>query len=527
MESRQQWNLFWSMPKQRCQVYALCGAFSSCNNNNSGACDCLTGFQPTSEKNWNKQDYYEGCVRKTRLQCDNASAGIGNGDQFLQSRYSTFPEQNNMVFSGVGCESACLEFRSCTANGFENNRCSIWIGDLLNLQLLGQDDNTTGKTLSIRLEASEFPNEISPPNKKSVIVAVAIAVSAGLLLLGLIIFTIMKARRRTSISTEPASDSLIIFGYRDLEKATKNFSEKLGKGGFGSVFKGTLPDGSIIAVKKLESINQREKQFRVEIGTIGKINHVNLVRLRGFCSEGSRELLAYDFMPKASLDRHLFLAKDSEPLDWKTRYQIALGAARGLAYLHENCVDSIIHCDIKPENILLDVDNCPKLADFGLAKLVGREFSRVLTTTRGTVGYLAPEWISGVAITPKADVFSFGMMLLELVSGRRNFEHTSDEEGTFFPVWVARQLTKGNDLLKLLDSRLNGNADLEELCRICKIACWCIQDHEIQRPSMVQVVQVLEDILDVSLPPIPRFLQDISNEEDHIFMFTDATISVT
>ncbi|KAE8654815.1 Detected protein of unknown function [Hibiscus syriacus] len=241
---------------------------------------------------------------------------------------------------GVGCESTCLEFCSRTAYAFENNQCSIWIGDLLNLQLLGQDDNTPGR-----------------------------------LLLGLMMFIILKARRRTSISTESASGSLVIFGYGDLEKATKNFSEKLGKGGFGTAFKGTLPDGSIIAVKKLESINQGEKQFCAEI--------------RFWPSKACRT----------------------------------------------------------------------------------RVYSRVLTTMRGTVGFLAPEWILGVAITTKADVYSFGMMLLELVSGRRNFEHTSDEESTPFPVWAAQQVSEGNDLLKLLDNRLNGNADLEELCRTCKVAC--------------------------------------------------------
>ncbi|PPD71451.1 hypothetical protein GOBAR_DD31650 [Gossypium barbadense] len=134
---------------------------------------------------------------------------------------------------------------------------------------------------------------------------------------------------------------------------------------------------------------------------------------------------------------------------------------------------------------------------------------------RGTVSYLAPEWISGVAITPKADVYSFGMMLLELVSGRKNSEQTVYEEGTFFPLWAARQENEGTYLLKLLDNRLNGDANLEELSRTCKLACWYIQDNEIQKPSMCQVVQILEGVMDVRLPPIPRFLQEISNDEEH------------
>ncbi|KAE8668169.1 G-type lectin S-receptor-like serine/threonine-protein kinase [Hibiscus syriacus] len=510
LENIKQWTVFYSQPRQQCEVYGFCGAFGSCNENQP-FCNCLNGFQPTSPQNWDQEVYSGGCARKTKLGCDNHSVGTGKGDQFLESRYTNLPTnpQNTMAVTSMECKATCIQNCSCTAYAFENNQCSIWIGDLFNLKQLEQDD-ITGKLLYIKLAASEIDSESSPTNKRRVIV-IPIAVSTGLLLLGLMMFIIMK-RRRTIISPKSAKGSLVAFEYRDLEKATKNFSEKLGKGGFGFVFKGTLPDGSIIAVKKLESINQGEKQFRTEVSIIGKINHVNLVRLRGFCSEGSRKLLVYDYVSKGSLDRHLFHGLASEPLDWKTRYQISLGVARGLAYLHENCVDSIIHCDIKPENILLDVDNFPKLADFGLAKLLGREFSRVLTTMRGTVGYLAPEWISGVAITPKADVYSYGMMLLELVSGMRNFEPANDKEGTFFPVWAARQVSEGVNVLNLLDDRLHGNVDLEEVCRICKVACWCIQENEIQRPSMGQVVQILEGFFDVSIPPMPRFLQEIGND---------------
>ncbi|KAK8627173.1 hypothetical protein V6N13_134794 [Hibiscus sabdariffa] len=313
------------------------------------------------------------------------SSGNENGisvesDQQLHIRFLKRIGTNRFILEVVqGCSNASVGVGRVRGDEFLER-------DLLNLQQLGYDD-TTGNVLYIKLADSEIDSETSPTNTKRVIVVA------------------IMTRRLTIISTELGKESLVAFGYKDLEKATN--SEMMGKGGFGSVFKGTLPDRSIIAVKKLESINQGEKQFCTEISTIGKINHVNLVRLRGFCSEGSRKLLVYDFMPNGTLDRHLFHGIDSEPLDWKTRYQVALGAARGLSYLHENCVDSIIiHCDIKPENILLDVDNYPKLSDFGLAKLLGREFSRVLTTVRGTVGYLAPEWISGVAITPKADVYT-------------------------------------------------------------------------------------------------------------------------
>jgi serine/threonine protein kinase len=231
-------------------------------------------------------------------------------------------------------------------------------------------------------------------------------------------------------------------------------------------------------------------------------------------------------MPNGSLDSHLFSEDSKKVLDWKTRYSIALGTARGLNYLHEKCRDCIIHCDIKPENILLDAQFFPKVADFGLAKIVGRDFSRVLTTMRGTRGYLAPEWISGVPITAKADVYSYGMMLFEVVSGRRNSEQSEDGKVKFFPSYAASQTNQEHgEILSLLDHRLEGNADLEELTRICKVACWCIQDDEAQRPSMGQVVQILEGVVSVNPPPVPRSLQVFVDNQESIIFFTDSSSS--
>jgi len=192
-------------------------------------------------------------------------------------------------------------------------------------------------------------------------------------------------------------------------------------------------------------------------------------------------------------------------LSWKIRYQIAAGIAKGLAYLHEECRDCIIHCDIKPQNILLDASFVPKMADFGLAKLLGRDFSRVLTSMRGTIGYLAPEWISGEAITTKADVFSYGMMLFEIISGRRNLEHRETSMETFFPMLVARKLLEGEVQGLLAEGLING-VNERELERACKVACWCVQDSESSRPTMGEVVKILEGLVDVEMPPVPRYL---------------------
>ncbi|KAL7249936.1 hypothetical protein ACSBR1_012010 [Camellia fascicularis] len=238
---------------------------------------------------------------------------------------------------------------------------------------------------------------------------------------------------------------------------------------------GKLSDFTAIAVKKLESVNQGEKQFRVEVSTLGTIQYVK----------------------RRSLDSHLFHEMKSKVLDWKTRYQIALGTAKGLAYLHVEYRDCIIHRDIKPTNILLDVDFIPKVADFGLAKLLWREFSKVLTTTRETTEYLAPEWILGVAIINKVD----GEEILQ------------SEAIKYFPIWASSVVIEGGDVLSLLDNKLGKHVDVEELWRICKLSSWCIQDDTNHRPSMGEVVLILKGILDVKQSPIPRLLQALVNDK--------------
>ncbi|KAH9792855.1 hypothetical protein WN944_010750 [Citrus x changshan-huyou] len=514
------WFLFWSQPRQQCEVYALCGQFSTCNEQTERFCSCLKGFQQKSVSDWNLEDYSGGCVRKTPLQCENNSPANGKSDQFFQYSNMKLPKHPQSVAVGGirECETHCMNNCSCTAYAYNDNVCSIWVGSFVGLQQL----QGGGDTIYIKLAASEFE---SPKNNKGVVIGGVVGSVAVVALIGLIMFVYLRRRKTATVATETVEGSLVAFAYKDLQTATKNFSKKLGRGGFGSVFKGVFPNSSLIAVKKLESLSQGEKQFRTEVRTIGNIQHVNLVRLLGFCSEGTSRLLVYDFMPNGSLDSHLFTEKDSAFLDWKTRYQIAMGTARGLAYLHEKCRDCIIHCDIKPENILLDAEFCPKVSDFGLAKLVGREFSRVLTTMRGTRGYLAPEWISGVAITAKADVYSYGMMLFEFVSGRRNSQESEDGKVKFFPSWAAKQIVEGSNLISLLDPRLEGNADEEELARLCNVACWCIQDDETHRPSMGQVVQILEGVLDVTLPPIPRALQVMVDDHEHVVFFTESSSS--
>ncbi|XP_059063060.1 G-type lectin S-receptor-like serine/threonine-protein kinase At2g19130 [Cryptomeria japonica] len=384
-----------------------------------------------------------------------------------------------------------------------------------------KDTSSEDQPLFIRLAASDLSQLSSHTGRSSGssrVVALSISIPLGVAVLGTLfigLWFIQCKRRRLLQKVDDDIPTLFkTFTYKELKIATNNFAHKLGKGAFGSVFKGTLSDKTLVAVKKLEGSTQAEKQFRAEISTIGNIHHVNLVRLRGFCVEGSQRMLVYEYMPNGSLNS--FLSHKSEEadkvLDWNTRFIIALGTAKGLLYLHEECRDRIIHCDIKPENILLDEDFSPKVADFGLAKIVGRDFSRVLTTTRGTRGYLAPEWLTGVPITVKVDVYSFGMTLLEIISGRRNIDSSVQESQYYFPTWAATQIQKGNTI-GIVDERIADKADIEEVRRVAVVSILCIQEDENGRPSMAQVVKMLEGISEGNVERYEKSLQALVDDQ--------------
>ncbi|PON96841.1 Serine/threonine protein kinase [Trema orientale] len=326
-------------------------------------------------------------------------------------------------------------------------------------------------------------------------------------------FLIYKWRRRHLSTYASIEDFLhshnnltpIRYSYKEIRKMTQNFKTKLGEGGYGSVFKGKLRSGRFVAIKVLSKSKENGQDFINEIATIGRIHHVNVVQLIGFCVHGSKHALVYDFMANGSLDKHIFSGEGLNFLSCRQMFEISLGVARGINYLHQGCYMQILHFDIKPHNILLDEHFIPKVSDFGLARLCPLENNTVsLTAARGTLGYIAPELfyknIGGVS--NKADVYSFGMLLMEMASGRKNLNVISGNTSQiYFPSWVHDQFSKRKNVVEIEEI---DEGDSKTTKKMMIVALWCIQLKPSDRPSMNKVIEMLEgDVECLPMPPKP------------------------
>ncbi|XP_027910140.1 probable LRR receptor-like serine/threonine-protein kinase At1g56140 [Vigna unguiculata] len=362
-------------------------------------------------------------------------------------------------------------------------------------------------------------------NKTGLIVGIVVGVGVVSFISVFVIFCIIRRRKRQhedeellGIDTMPYT-----FSYSELKNATNDFNleNKLGEGGFGPVYKGTLNDGRVIAVKQLSvGSHQGKSQFITEIATISAVQHRNLVKLYGCCIEGNNKLLVYEYLENKSLDQGLF--GKSLTLNWSTRYEICLGVARGLTYLHEESRLRIVHRDVKASNILLDYDLVPKISDFGLAKLYDDKKTHISTRVAGTIGYLAPEYAMRGHLTEKADIFSFGVVALELVSGRPNADSSLEGEKVYLLQW-AWQLQESNTLMDLVDPRLS-EFNEEEVKRVLGIALLCTQTSPSLRPSMSRVVAMLSGDIEVSaVTSKPGYLADWKFDDVSSFM-TDSAI---
>ncbi|GMI67120.1 avrPphB susceptible 1 [Hibiscus trionum] len=297
---------------------------------------------------------------------------------------------------------------------------------------------------------------------------------------------------------EPISASRAqTFTYRQLANATKNFRAEsmIGQGGFGSVYKGKLESGQVVAIKKLDKTGlQGEKEFLVEFLMLSLLHHPNLVNLIGYCAEGDQRLLVYEYMQQGSLEDHLhYLTPDEKPLDWNTRMKIASGAAQGLEYLHCGASPPVIYRDLKSSNILLGEGFTPKLSDFGFAKFgPSGDKSHVSTRVMGTHGYCAPEYLTSGNLTTKSDIFSFGVVLLELITGRKAFDDTRGQEERVLVDWARPKFKDGKNVTNLADPLLRGHFSQSGLQKALEVAVMCIEENANSRPCVNDIVVALE-----------------------------------
>ncbi|KAL8248362.1 hypothetical protein R6Q59_005230 [Mikania micrantha] len=517
LDSTRQWNLFWSQPRVFCEVYGVCGAFGVCNQQMLPFCSCLTDFEPRSLSDWNLNDFSGGCVRKTELNCKIKKTKFVSsyvGASFV----SDFPEIEALPLDESDCRSVCLGYCICNAYTFISNKCHHWnIESLDNISLILFSYNSNLETIYIKVFTPD-----GGKNYTKVLVAGIVSGCLGLVFLcgiGGIYYRRMKSRGQWVLSEEDRKAiDIPFFEFKAIVSATHNFSlaNKLGQGGFGPVYKGTFPgEGEVeMAVKRLSSQSRQGlKEFKNEVLLIAKLQHRNLIRLLGYGMKNQEMILLYEYMPNKSLDRFIFDRTLCMRLDWALRFDIIMGIARGLLYLHQDSRLRIIHRDLKASNVLLDKDMNPKISDFGLAKIVkGKEGEGSLTRVVGTYGYMAPEYALNGSFSVKSDVFSFGVVVLEIISGKRNTGYYKNKEA-FSLISYAWGLWKERKPLNLLDTALAESYNSIEVLRCLLIGLLCVQEDPQDRPTMTGVLAMLG--MDIESLPDPKEPAFVSKKRVH------------
>ncbi|XP_049385508.1 G-type lectin S-receptor-like serine/threonine-protein kinase At1g11300 isoform X3 [Solanum stenotomum] len=531
-ESKKDWVVTWANPRSECDIYAKCGAFGRCNPKSSPICSCIQGFKPKNEGEWEKGEWSGGCIRRTALDCERNKTDVEKGkkDGFLKMQTMGVPDFVIWVSSAKeDCESDCLSNCSCKAYSYYTGiGCMHWNRSLVDIQEYSMDG---AADLFIRLAYSE----IAANDKKDFpVAAIAITVSIGsiiVILCGYLFWKLLakhrERKRKSEAFLREASpkfyqggmikddinqvkiEDITLYNFDMLANATDRFhsASKLGQGGFGPVYKGKLPDGQEIAVKRLsQSSGQGLQEFMNEVVVISRLQHRNLVRLLGCCTERGEKMLVYDFMPNRSLDAYLFGSHQEKFLDWSKRAIIIEGTGRGLLYLHRDSRLRIIHRDLKASNILLDEYLNPKISDFGMARIFGGNQDQARTIrVVGTYGYMSPEYAMHGRFSEKSDVYSFGVLILEIVSGRKNSSFYDDEDELTLLAY-AWKLWNENNIIKLIDPKIFYSSFEKLMVRCVHIGLLCVREYAEDRPNVTTVLSMLtSDIAELPTPKQPAF----------------------
>lgn len=505
------WTVSWQAMSQPCRIHGTCGPNSICSYvpHFGRKCSCLPGFKIRDRTDWSL-----GCVQEFNLTCTRNETGFLklSNVEFFGYDYGFFA---NYTF-GM-CENLCLQICDCKGFQFKfikhahpsnipycypktqllnGHHSPNFEGDIylkvqktLPIQEIGLDCSSTVVKQLNRTYTKHQENA-------SLKFVVRFAMVVGSVELGVIFILwcfFIRTHRNSSAGTQNYhrfTTGFRKFTLSELKKATQGFSKEIGRGAGGVVYKGMLSDHRIAAVKRLNDAYQGEAEFQAEVSTIGKLNHMNLTEMWGYCAEGKHRLLVYKYMEHGSLAEQL----SSNSLGWEKRFDIAVGTAKGLAYLHEECLEWVLHCDVKPQNILLDSNYQPKVSDFGLSRPLkrGSQVNKGFSKIRGTRGYMAPEWVFNLPITSKVDVYSYGMVLLEMISGKCPAEEIENRRVV---TWVREKMKQATEMSSwiemIIDHKLEGKYDKGRMEILFEVALKCVAEDRDERPTMSQVVEML------------------------------------
>uniref|UniRef100_A0A2N9H6E0 Receptor-like serine/threonine-protein kinase n=1 Tax=Fagus sylvatica TaxID=28930 RepID=A0A2N9H6E0_FAGSY len=515
-EEAQNWVVSWQAIQRPCTIHGACGVNSLCSHviGDNRKCSCLPGY-----KMINRTDWSYGCEPEFNISCNK------NESDFVLLSHVEFYGYDSGFFPNYTldqCKGLCLQLCNCKAFQYKfqwdngNSNCypktlllngfsaSDFNGDIY-LKLPKSNKNSyvnhvedfnldCSSNGTIQLARMYVKSRVNGTVKLLLWFACGMG---GLELICIFVVWCLLIRTRKSSGADKqsyvhAATGFRKFSYSELKKATKGFTEEIGRGAWGAVYKGVLSDNRVAAIKRLNEANQGEGEFLAEVSIIGRINHMNLIEMWGYCVERKHRLLVYEYMEHGSLAENL----SASTLGWEKRFKIAVGTAKGLAYLHEDCLEWVLHCDVKPQNILLDTNYHPKVADFGLSKLQNRgvlansTFSRI----RGTRGYMAPEWVFNLPITSKVDVYSYGIVVLEMVTGKGPTRSVHDaNEGIVTWVREKKNSEVGSTswIEDIMDPTMEGIYDMDKMKILVEMALKCVEEDKDARPTMSQVVEML------------------------------------